>query len=91
MSNCAYVCQVLSAEGNGREVVALLAIGAKTCGPRGRPPAAFELVHEIFGEPFGVGTLKREHCCTDGRPQIAQPELEDAVALLRRLARRRRR
>jgi len=78
-------------EGKGREIVAVLAIGAKSSGPSGKPPAAFELVHEIFGEPFSSGTLKREPCCAGGRPQIAEAELEDAMALLRRLSRRRRR
>ncbi len=86
-----FVADAEDDEGKGREVVAVLAIGAKTSGPGGRPPAAFELVHEIFGEPFSSGTLKREPCCADGRPQIAEAELEDAMDLLRRLSRRRRR
>jgi hypothetical protein len=86
-----FVADAEDDEGKGRDVVAVLAIGAKTSGPGARPPAAFELVHEIFGEPFSSGTLKREPCCADGRPQIAEVELEDAMDLLRRLSRRRRR
>jgi hypothetical protein len=78
------------ADGKAREVGAVLAVGAKSSGSGGRPPAAFELVHEIFGKPFSSGTLKREPCCGGGRPQIAEAELEDAMALLRRLSRRRR-
>jgi hypothetical protein len=74
----------------GCEVVAVLAIGTKTSGPGKRPPAAFELVHEIFGEPFSAGTLKREPCCAQDRPQSSQAELEDAMARLRRLSRSRR-
>jgi hypothetical protein len=86
-----FVTDVVDDEGKGLEIVAVLAIGAKSSGPRGKPPAAFELVHEIFGEPFSSGTLKREPCCAGGRPQIAEAELEDAMALLRRLSRRPRR
>lgn len=86
-----FVTDAEDEQGKGREVVAVLAISARTSGPGGRPPAAFELVHEIFGEPFSSGTLKREPCCAEGRPQIAEAELEDAMALLRRLSRRRRR
>ena len=78
-------------DGKGRDVVAVLAIGAKTSGSGGSPPAVFELVHEIFGEPVVGGTLKREPCCADGHPLIAESELEDAMELLRRLLRRRRR
>jgi hypothetical protein len=78
-------------DGKGRDVVAVLAIGAKTSGSGSSPPAAFELVHEIFGELVVGGTLKREPCCAEGRPMIAESELEDAMSLLRRLLRRRRR
>jgi len=86
-----FVADAEGKQGKSREVVAVLAIGAKTSGPHGSPPAAFELVHEIFGEPFSTGTLKREPCCAQQRPQISQTELEDAMALLRRLSRRRHR
>jgi hypothetical protein len=67
----------------------VVAVGATTTGPGGRPPAAFEPVHEIFGEPVASGTVKREPCCADGRPQVAEAELEDATPLLRNLSRRR--
>jgi hypothetical protein len=86
-----FIADAEDEQGKGREVVAVLAIGAKTSGSGGSPPAAFELVHEIFGEPFSSGTLKREPCCAQDRPQISQAELEDAMALLRRLSRRCRR
>jgi hypothetical protein len=86
-----FVADAEDEQGKGRKVVAVLAIDAKTSGPHGGQPAAFELVHEIFDEPFTAGTLKREPCCTQQRPQISQVELEDAMALLRRLSRRRHR
>lgn len=85
-----FVTDAEDEQGRGREVVAIVAIGAKTSGPGGRPPGAFELVHEIFGEPFSSGTMKREPCCAQDRPQIAEAELENAMARLRRLSRRRR-
>jgi len=37
--------------------VAVRAVGAKASGAGGGLPAAFELVHEIFGEAFSSGTL----------------------------------
>jgi hypothetical protein len=86
-----FVADAEDEQGEGREVVAVLAIGAKTSGPGGSPPAAFELVPEIFGEPFSSWTLNREPCCSEDRPQIGEVELEDAMAMLRRLTRRRRR
>jgi len=70
-----------------REVVAILAVGAKKLDRKARVYPALQLVHEILGEEMPPGSLDRTPCCEDGRPEMSEADVLEAMQTLRKLLR----